>query len=155
MKRLLFVIAVVLLLACGSARQAVSTLPPTAPPTATRDTLLGTATSLIYFFEHQYRFECAPNRDHFRCVTPDGLVKIVFFGDPVNEATISIPLNAADSKPSKYALALLLQTGLDTAAWDWLVAQMKDPEASKIFGDRRLTTQMDDEDWLVTVEAVR
>lgn len=155
MKHLLLAIAVILLLACGSARQAVSTPQATTPPTATRDTLLGTATSLIYFFETQHQFECGPNRDHFRCIAPDGLVKITLFNDPVTEATISIPLDAAGSKPSKYVVALLFQTGLDTAAWDWLVSQMKEPEASKTFGDKRLTTQMDDEGWLVTVEIVR
>jgi len=156
MKKLLFII-VALSLACGTPRPTLPAQlakPPTIAPTPTA-ALLGSVTGLTSFFEHQHQFDCEVSGNHWRCIAPDGLVKLTLFDDPVTEATISVPLDAADSKPSKYVVALLFQTGLDNAAWDWLVSQMKQPETSKEFGDRRVTTQMDDEGWLVTVEALR
>lgn len=155
MKKLLF-FAIVLILSCGQAAPVANLAPqPTRPPAATADKLLGSVSSLMWFFENEHQFKCRVSGDHWRCLAPGGLVKITFFNDPVSEATISIPLDASAGKPSKYVVSLLHQTGLDNAAWDWLVSQMEEPEMSKNFGDRRLTTQMDTESWLVTVEAVR
>lgn len=160
MKKLLFfTVALALTLACGSARPTQRPVsqppaPPTVAPTSTA-ALLGSVTSLTFFFEHQHQFDCGASGDHWRCIAPDGLVKITLFDNPITEATISIPNAAFDNKPSKYVVALLHQTGLDNSAWDWVVSQMKQPEMSKDFGDRRVITQMDSEGWLVTVEMAR
>lgn len=157
MQKIFFTFIILVLIACGTAqRTQVNQAPhPTKAPAITPDELLGSIEVLTWYFEHEYQFNCGPSGNHTRCTSPDGLVKIILFGNPVSEATISVPFDAADSKPSKYVSALLLKTGLDNAAWDWLVSQMKQPEMSKGFGSRRLTTQINDEGWLVTVEAIR
>lgn len=134
----------------------IQSLTPAAPPAATPDTLLGDRSRLIRHFENEYNFaQCGGSGNHVACLSPDGLVTVAFYDDPVTKALINIPLDAAGSKPSKYATALLIQTGLTSEDWDWLVSQMEKPEASRVFGDRRITSKMDNEKWLVTVEIVR
>ena len=150
MKKIIFVCFVALLLACRSA--SVTPTPGLATPSPTASLKLGSVSAMMLHFESQYQFTCETNRDHWRCFSPNQAIKIVFFNDPVTEATISIPLSEADNKPAKYIQALVFKTGLDAAAWEWLTPHLNDTEISRDFGSRRLTSQSDNEGWLITVE---
>lgn len=153
MKKLAAVI-LLLALACGTARPTQVSQPAELPrPAATAPALLGSVDSLTGFYEREHSFTCETNQDHWRCFSPNKAIKVVFFGDPVNEATISIPLSEGDNKPAKYIRDLVLQTGLDVAAWEWLTPNLNEAEISKDFGNKRLTSVFDDEGWLVTVQA--
>lgn len=165
-KPAIWIIAFLLLCACGLflARSFLAPRPssplvqsqPPANPTATPDTLLGNRAALIRHFETEHGFaQCGGVDNHIACLSPDGLVTVAFYDDPVTKALINVPLDAADSKPSKYVVSLLIQTGLKSQDWDWLVSQTREAEASRTFGDRRVTSKMDGEKWLVTVEIMR
>lgn len=130
---------------------------PKPDPIPTPNLLLGERDDLVSYFERNYDVgNCAliKDGDFISCLSYEWVV-IAFYGDPVHKALVNIPADAFDDKPAKYASALLSQTGLDSSAWDWLVSQMKNPTASRVFGDRRVSSIMDDEKWLVTVEIVR